>query len=204
MNAQMFMQTDRLLALSLCSLLLIGACGGQGADKKKAPSPLAVQQQAEVERTLLYPAADDMLLTGLVVQLPEGKTAEDKMIAVVKRYIEGPAGENQMDPFPENCRLRALFLRNGSNVVLDLSGPVNQGGGSDTEIARVYGLIDTLAWNFRAVKSVKLLVNGSEVNTLLGHLDLRHSLPPEPKLLAPQLLEQWQGETNEVAGGTNE
>jgi len=193
----MFPLTDRLLFLPLCGLLLLGACGRKGAEKKVAPSPVAVQQEAGVERTLLYPAADNMLLTGLTVQLPQGKTAEDSMIAVVKRYLDGPAGENQVAPFPENCRLKALFLLDGSEVVLDLSGPVNQGGGSDTEIARVYGLIDTLAWNFRQVKTVRILVNGSEVDTLLGHVDLRRSLPPEPKLLAPELLLRWNGESDE-------
>lgn len=193
----MFQPARSLFLLLLCSLLFLGGCGGKGAEKKASPSLIAVQQVVGVERTLLYPSADDMVLTGLTVKLPEGKTAEDSMIAVVERYIKGPVGESQIAPFPENCRLRALFLRNGSGVVLDLSGPVNQGGGSDTEIARVYGLIDTLAWNFREVKSVKILVNGSEVDTLLGHVDLRRSLPPEPKLLAPELLQRWNGESHD-------
>ena len=137
------------------------------------------------------------MLTAMTANVPEGKTEEESMRGLVDRYLKGPTGNDQVQPFPENCNLRALFLVNGSQVILDLSGPVNSGGGSYTELSRVYGLIDTLAWNFKDVETVRIMVNGSGVDTLLGHVDLRHPLPPEPKLLDPELLQRWKEIRNE-------
>jgi spore germination protein GerM len=145
------------------------------------------------ERTLLYPGPEEALLTGLPVQMPATGDAQRDMESLVERYLAGPVGEGQVQPFLDHSALRSLYLLGGNQVVLDLTGPVRSGGGSDTETARVYGLVNTLALNFPAVASVRILVDGQEVETLLGHMDLSRPIPPEPRMLAASLRSQLKG-----------
>ncbi len=172
-----------LLTAALCALL--ASC----REAPKAPPPSAEQaapsaaQTVTASRTLFYPQADDMLLAPCPVVMPATGSPQQDMAALIRRYLAGPPGDGQVQPFLEHSALRALFLV-GSEAVVDLTGPVRAGGGSATEAARVYGIVQTLAYNFSDVKSVRILVDGQEVDTLLGHLDLSRSLPPEPRLVA--------------------
>jgi spore germination protein GerM len=183
---------DALAAAILITLSLV-AC------RRAQPTPSLGQQgtsesdQATIERTLLYPDGDDLLLTPLTVPMATRGNPHEDMSEVMSRYIAGPCGEDQVQPFPEHCALKSLFSLGAGRVVLDLTGPVREGGGSDTETARVYGLIDTLAWNFPDVKSVQILVDGREVDTLMGHLDLSRPLPPEPGMMSPLLRQRSEG-----------
>jgi hypothetical protein len=183
---------DALVAAILCTLALAACKRAQPAPSPglKAPSG---SEQATMERILLYPGGDNFLLTPLTVQMVSRGNPQEDMADVVSRYLAGPPGEDQVQPFPEHCALRSLFSLGPGRVVLDLTGPVREGGGSDTETARVYGLIDTLAWNFPDVKSVQILVDGKEVDTLMGHLDLSRPLPPEPGMLCLSLRQRSDG-----------
>ena len=49
-------------------------------------------------------------------------------------------------------------------------------GGSVDELLTVYTLVDALTSNLPAVTAVQLLVDGREVETLAGHVDLRRPL----------------------------
>ena len=57
--------------------------------------------------------------------------------------------------------------------------------GSASELYAVVGLANTLALNFPSVRRVKILVEGEEVNTLAGHLDLTHPIWPDPSMVKP-------------------
>lgn len=170
------------------TLLLMGmvACK-KGADAPvRSPVELAASPQASaVQRVLYYPAGEDALLAECPVFMSTSGQVQSDMSDLLKRYIDGPPGPGQVLPFPERTALRAVFLVEGQAVV-DLTGPVRAGGGSSTETARVYGIVQTLQSNFPEVKSVRILVDGQEVETLMGHLDLSHPLVQEPRLLARQ------------------
>lgn len=167
-------------------LLVMAACRRESG----APPPSALQSaQApaahEVQRVLYYPAGENAMLQECPVSMLSSGQTEIDMCDLLRRYLEGPPGPGQFLAFPEHSDLRAAFLVDGQAVV-DLTGPVRTGGGTSTEAARVYGIVQTLHSNFPEVKSVRILVDGQEVDTLLGHLDLSHPLVPEPRLLATQ------------------
>ena len=175
-----------LLAALGLALLLVAGCKHAPAGKPAASQSQQAQtnaNQAMVQRTLLYPSEEDMLLTEFQVMLPDLGSDQQNMQAMIQRYLDGPAGDGQVLPFPDNCTVRSLFILGENQVVVDLGGPVKTGGGSATELARVYGIIDTLNQNFPQITAVKILVDGQETETLLGHVDLSHSLPPEPGML---------------------
>jgi spore germination protein GerM len=49
-------------------------------------------------------------------------------------------------------------------------------GGSLDEIFTVYSIVNTLTENLPAIAAVQLLVNGHQVDTLAGHVDVRRPL----------------------------
>jgi hypothetical protein len=49
-------------------------------------------------------------------------------------------------------------------------------GGSLNELLTIYTVVHALTLNLPAITSVQLLVNGKEVDTLAGHVDLRRPL----------------------------
>ncbi len=49
-------------------------------------------------------------------------------------------------------------------------------GGSLDELLTIYTIVNALTMNLPAVTSVQVLVDGKEVDTLAGHVDLRRPL----------------------------
>ena len=52
----------------------------------------------------------------------------------------------------------------------------NHPGGSLDEILTVYAIVDALTDNLPAITAVQILIDGEEVDTLAGHVDLRRPL----------------------------
>ena len=88
---------------------------------------------------------------------------------------------------PRGVSLRELFITSQGVAYLDLSQEVvsNHPGGSSAEELTVFSLSQTLIANFPAVKTVKILVEGREIQTLAGHLDLTIPYGRAPLYLQP-------------------
>jgi hypothetical protein len=50
------------------------------------------------------------------------------------------------------------------------------GGGALDELFTVYAIVNALTVNLPAITRVQILVDGKEVDTIAGHVDLRHPL----------------------------
>ena len=61
---------------------------------------------------------------------------------------------------------------------VDLGGAFTSGqsGGSLDETLAVYSLVNALTVNLPGISAVQILVEGQQVDTLAGHLDLRYPL----------------------------
>jgi len=88
---------------------------------------------------------------------------------------------------PRGVSLRELFITSQGVAYLDLSKELvsNHTGGSSGEELTVFSLSQTLIANFPAVKTVKILVEGREIQTLAGHLDLTIPYGRAPQYLQP-------------------
>jgi len=180
------------LLFALCCLAAILSCSRDDAEEPVQQGEVPAGQAPNC--VLLYPSAVDSearfsTLPIYIDRLPE--RLQD-MSAVIRRYLEGPVGADQFDPYPEGVGLRALYLLSDETLVVDLTGPVRSGGGTSTEVARVYGLVNTLCWNYTDLDGVRILVDGQEVKSLLGHLSLTAPLPPDPDLLSPLTRSRWR------------
>ena len=55
--------------------------------------------------------------------------------------------------------------------------------GSVSELLTIYTIVNALTVNLPTIKSVQLLVEGKEVDTLAGHIDLRQPIAQNPDLI---------------------
>jgi hypothetical protein len=71
-----------------------------------------------------------------------------------------------------------VFVTEKGDAYVDLSRDASAGhpGGSLNELLTVYTIVDALTANLPAVTAVQLLIDGKQVETLAGHVDLRRPL----------------------------
>ena len=79
---------------------------------------------------------------------------------------------------PPGTALRAVYLTERGDAYVDLSGEAVTAhpGGTLSELLTVYTIVNALTVNLPAVTAVQVLVDGKEVDTLSGHVDLRRPL----------------------------
>ena len=96
----------------------------------------------------------------------------DKYTAAVETLLEEPEEENLTTIFPRNTGFRKVTVE-GDLATVDIDGSILKSfvGGSTGEEFLIGSVVNTLT-NFPEVKRVKFLVNGQEIETLSGHMDL--------------------------------
>jgi hypothetical protein len=98
--------------------------------------------------------------------------------ATLEKLVDGPLGD--LTPtLPATTTIRDVQVR-GDTAYVDFGRGLADGlpGGSASEMTAVYSIVDTVSFNFPDIKKVKFLLEGQDVESLKGHLDLR--LPIEP------------------------
>jgi len=87
---------------------------------------------------------------------------------------------------PAGTALRAFYVTERGEAFVDLSSQVSSAhpGGSLTELLTVYALVNAVTANLPAVQRVQILVEGKEVDTIAGHVDVRRPLQGDMSLVA--------------------
>jgi len=103
-----------------------------------------------------------------------------RMKIVIENLIGG-SKENLINVIPENTKLKELFLDKPNKIVyIDFSEHIrkNHISGTTAEISTIQSIFKTLQINFpQTVNMVQILINGSEIDTLSGHIALSRPLP---------------------------
>ena len=137
---------------------------------------------------ILFFVAEDGMALVEHEQLVEIDAADDSLTRarVILEHQLGEAPSPLESPFPAGTELRAVYLTPGGDAFVDLNREVTRehGGGSLDELFTVYALVNALTTNLPEVSAVQILIEGQEVDTLAGHIDLRHPLQGNMKWVA--------------------
>jgi len=130
----------------------------------------------KITATLFYVSEDGMTLTEMQREVPFAAAVPEQARAIVEAQLQ-PAAP-LVSAIPADTKLREVFITERGDAFVDLSGDVSSkhSGGSLDEILTIYTIVDALTVNLPAIKRVQILVDGKEVDTLAGHVDLRHPL----------------------------
>lgn len=169
-----------LLLVALSTGLLLFLIWPRAADESGQDHSPARQQAAatrKIKATLFYVSADGVRLVPTERDVPFG----DGTVEQARRIMEAelaPAPTSMASAIPPGTSLRALYVTEHGQAFVDLSREVTAAhpGGSVNEILTVYSIVDALTANLPAISAVQILVDGHEVDTLAGHVDLRSPL----------------------------
>jgi spore germination protein GerM len=143
-----------------------------------APSPSAPAPPGrKIKARLFYVADDGRQLTSVERDIAYGEGTVEQAREIVAAQI-APVIEPLVSAVPAGTALRAVFLTQSGEAYVDLSREVMTAhpGGTQNELLTVYTIVNALTVNLPAVTAVQLLVDGKEVDTLAGHIDLRQPL----------------------------
>jgi len=145
------------------------------------PEPGVVTEVPEGSRTvtLFFADEDEPALFGQTRQVAISADFDEQVSQVIKALIAGPTGKG-VSTIPDGTKLLDVFYDPESfTVYLDFSGELvsNHPGGSSAEYYTVSAIVRTVSENFPEVQAVQILVEGSQVGTIAGHISAQAPFP---------------------------
>jgi len=151
---------------------------GGAAPADAAPGAAAGDvAQRKITATLFYISEDGMSLVPVQREVAFAEPAVEQARQIVEAQIVQPAPP-LASGIPEGTKLRAIFLSERGDAFVDLTGEVTarHTGGALDELFTVYAIVNSLTVTLPAITRVQILIDGKEVDTLAGHVDLRNPL----------------------------
>jgi len=184
------------IPLSGCGAAGSGADGPEGEEGASdleivsgAPDLLAAAAQApgtappEGPKTAsLFEISPQGLLRAREVELPPGARTTREQAEALVRLLVAESGA-----FPPDTRVLDVFVSGRGVAVVNFTLDLLSGhmGGLTAEERTVYSLSHALISSFPAIGEVRFVVEGRQVETLAGHIDLRSGFgAAPPRLLA--------------------
>ena len=186
-----------LALLMLLTLLLAVGCDAddksKGADTPAADKPAATDKKdagakngsakpaEKIGIKVYYPDDNGMKL---VAETRTVETTQDgKYKAALESLLSGTKAKGMVNIIPKKAKLKSVKVKNGIATV-DFSEDLvkNFAGGSTGEEMLAGSIVNTLT-EFPEVKSVQIIIEGKEVDSLAGHLDTSKPLKRMTELL---------------------
>ncbi len=147
--------------------------GGTGDQGFGQPAP-----SRKIKATLFYVDDAALQLRGVQREVVFGDGPVEQAKRIIEAQLE-PAPRPLVSAIPAGTQLRELFVTDHGEAFVDLSREISSQhpGGSLNEILTVYTIVYALTTNLPSITAAQILVDGHEVDTLAGHVDLRRPLP---------------------------
>lgn len=141
------------------------------------PRPDTQAQLKKSAAHLFFAGRDNYFLMSELRIVPHSESPVDYARAIVTALIKGPQGK-LVRTIATGTELRALYISPSGVSYIDLSQAAAKGhpGGCTSEFLTIYSIVNSLILNIPEIKRVKILVEGKEVPTLAGHIDLKQPL----------------------------
>ena len=174
------------LLLSLLIIMIFFFRSGSQEKIKKTPDIIAAEtedqspQEPEIKNVKLFFLSErDSLLHPEEREILSSLSIVDQMRQTIEELLKG-SHNGAVSPFPADTKLRELFITPEGIAYVDFSRDIQDKhlSGSSAEIATVYSVVNSLVHNFKLIKKVFILIDGGEVETLGGHIDLSRPFLP--------------------------
>ncbi|SDG24110.1 Sporulation and spore germination [Selenomonas sp. WCT3] len=145
--------------------------GNSGASAGSAASSAGTENAAKkMNIKVYYPDEQGMKL--IAVKRTIKADGSNKYTEAMKSLLQGPRDKGQIAVIPKQAKLKSVKVK-GDVAYVDFSQDLVKQftGGSTGEEMLVGSIVNTLT-EFSEIKKVQLLVEGKEIETLAGHMDL--------------------------------
>jgi len=150
------------------------------------PTPYIDREENVMAVYLFFQSSEGNWLTDEERRIYYTTSITDQAKQVVVELIKGPSTGQFLPTIPPSTILRELFLTRQGIAYVNFSSQFisDHWGGTTGEMLTIYSIVDTLTINFPSIQKVQILVEGKEIETLAGHLDLRKPLNKDLSLIA--------------------
>lgn len=157
-----------------------------GAPATAGPTPAAdATAVPRIRVTLFATSPDGVGLTGFDAEVPLGESPAAQARAILEAQLRAMPSPPLASPIPEGVVLRGVYLSERQDLFADFDASLRERhpGGSRQELCTVYAIVNAVTVNLPAVRGVQILIDGREVDTLAGHVDLRRPLAPNDAII---------------------
>lgn len=182
------------LSVLLAVLVIIFFSGGvrekikHFADQNipKPQLPPAVEEHVSKKTvTLFFLSEEDDKLHREIREIDSRPSIVEEAEQILAELIKG-SNKGLLSPLPAQTRIRQIYISSDGVAYVDFSKDLVEkfSYGSSAELSAVYAIVDSLAFNFKSIKKVAILIEGSERETLGGHIDISKVLVPNYTFVA--------------------
>ena len=159
--------------------------GGGGVETTVAESSAPPPGVPRITATLFYGTEDGLALAAVQREVPLAEGTVPQAREILNAQLQA-APAPYVSLVPAGTTLRAFYATERGDAFVDLSPQIATGpGGSSTELLTVYAIVNAVTANLPAIQRVQILIDGREVDTLTGHVDLRRPLERDQSLVRP-------------------
>lgn len=135
--------------------------------------------------TLYFLSDEDNLLHPEKREIIEQPSLVRQAAQTIEELLKG-SKNGLLSPLPAGTELREFFITQRGVAYVDFSREIQEEhlSGTSAEMGTVFAVVNTLTYNFKSIKKVFILVDGSEKETLAGHIDLSRPLGPRYDLVS--------------------
>ena len=148
------------------------------ASEQPDGAPPAEAPVRHITATLFYGSDDGMHLVPVQREVPYGEGAAEQGRQILLAQLTIAPEPPLVQVIPRGSTLRSFYVSGRGDAFVDLGREIVKAhpGGSTAELLTVYAIVHAVLANLPALTSVQILVDGHEVDTLAGHVDLRRPL----------------------------
>jgi hypothetical protein len=122
---------------------------------------------------IFFPAATgDTLLSSEDQTVFKSAELANRAEQILQKVLDGPKSATLNPAVPKDTKIEAIFISDKGVAFIDFTDAIaaNHPGGIVNEQATIYAIVNSLTYNLPEIKEVKILVGGTEKETLAGHI----------------------------------
>jgi hypothetical protein len=177
------------VAIALFALLAWGATRllerlFEAAPPGTAVPPPAVADTPHIQATLFYGTTDGLALVAVRREVPLAADPLAQGRIILSQQLQ-PAPAPFVSVIPQGTTLRGFYVTERGDAFVDLSREAASAhpGGSFFELLTVQAIVQSVTSSLPAARRVQILIDGKEVDSLAGHVDLRRPIAPDPSIV---------------------
>ena len=149
---------------------------------KKPEKRIAVKEKKVV--TLFFSEEEGEYLVGEKREIPKRDRVEEEARETLAELIRGPQGAF-IPTVPSRAKLLTLQIdaQGLAKVNFDQALSREHPGGSSAEMLTLYSIVNSLTLNFPQIKRVQILIDGKAVESIAGHISLKHPVSFNPSIV---------------------
>jgi hypothetical protein len=155
------------------------------AEPPPRPTPPPPAVGPHISATIYFVTEDGTALAGVPVNVPLADSPAAQARTLVEAQLNTEPPEPLSRAVPPGVTVRGVFLTGRDDAYVDLDSNFVTGlpGGSHNELLAAYAIVSTLTTNLSEISRVQILIDGREVETLTGHVDLHEPLRKNEALI---------------------